>query len=279
MAPYGLDLQYLHYLAHYKDGDWDHAQQIADGFPVRVTSISEARLSAMALFIDVARGSPRSRSAGPGWSHTWRWICSPSTSLTGCFAEDAYWAGDLAGALTAATRLSAAATAWGGEEYGAQVIRPAAVGIAALADQARQARAAGQPADALVAEARALADIARQGVDSKYRVATAIGVDGRGWLARAEAELRRAAGENDPENWQAVVDTFGPGFVYETAKSRWRLAEALAEVGQQGGSAAAVAARCGRSRRSRRDKAAGRTGRPGPPGPARIGSRAVQIAR
>ena len=58
MAPYGLDLQYLHYLAHYADGDWDHAQEIADGFAVRVTSVAEARLSAMALFIDVARGSP-----------------------------------------------------------------------------------------------------------------------------------------------------------------------------------------------------------------------------
>src|SRR5215469_15683407 len=46
MAPYGTDLQYLHYLAHYNDGNWDHAQEISDGFPVRVTNISEARLSA-----------------------------------------------------------------------------------------------------------------------------------------------------------------------------------------------------------------------------------------
>ena len=33
MAPYGLDLQYLHYLAHYADGRWDHAQELADQFP------------------------------------------------------------------------------------------------------------------------------------------------------------------------------------------------------------------------------------------------------
>src|SRR5207342_2883413 len=59
LAPYGLDLQYLHYLAHYADGNWDHAQEIADGFPVRVTNVAEARLSAMARFIDVARGSAR----------------------------------------------------------------------------------------------------------------------------------------------------------------------------------------------------------------------------
>ena len=58
-------------------------------------------------------------------------------------------------------------------------------------------------------------------------------MDGLGWLARAEAELRRAADDNAPEMWQAVVDTFGPGFAYETARSRWRLAEALAEAGSR----------------------------------------------
>jgi DNA-binding NarL/FixJ family response regulator len=30
-----------------------------------------------------------------------------------------------------------------------------------------------------------------------------------------------------------VVDAFGPGFVYEGARSRWRLAEALAEAGRR----------------------------------------------
>jgi DNA-binding CsgD family transcriptional regulator len=233
MAPYGTDLQYLHYLAHYNDGNWDHAQQIADGFPVRATTISEARLSAMALFIDVARGSPRVAERR-AWLEPYMATDSLAEYIAeGLFAEDAYWAGDLAGALTAVKATIGAATAWGGEEYGAQVIRPAAVGIAALADQARQVRAAGQTADALVAEAVGLAEIARQGLDSKRRAAAAIGVDGRGWLARVEAELRRAADDNAPDNWRTVVDTFGPGFAYEAARSRWRLAEALAEAGDR----------------------------------------------
>ncbi len=233
MAPYGTDLQYLHYLAHYNDGDWDHAQQIGDGFPVRVTSISAARLSAMALFIDVARGSP-AVAARRAWLEPYMATDSMAEYIAeGLFAEDAYWAGDLTGALTAVKATIGAATAWGAEEYGPQVIRPAAVGIAALADQARLVRAAGQPADALVAEAAGLADIARRGVDSKRRAAAAIGVDGRGWLARAEAELRRAADDNAPDNWRAVVETFGSGFVYEAARSRWRLAEALAEAGDR----------------------------------------------
>ena len=56
LAPYGLDVLHLHFQAHFADGEWDHAQQLADGFAVRVATIPEALLSAMALFIDVARG-------------------------------------------------------------------------------------------------------------------------------------------------------------------------------------------------------------------------------
>jgi DNA-binding NarL/FixJ family response regulator len=233
MAPYGTDLRYLHYLAHYNDGNWDHAQEIADGFPIRVTNISEARLSAMALFIDVARGSTRVAERR-AWLEPYMAMDSLAEYIAeGLFAEDAYWSGDLAAAVTAVKATIGAATAWGGEEYGPQVIRPAAVGIAALADQARLARAAGQPADEFIAEAVELAGIARQGLHSQRRVAAAVGVDGRGWLARAEAELRRASDDNAPDNWRAVVETFGPGFVYESARSQWRLAEALAEVGDR----------------------------------------------
>ncbi len=233
MAPYGTDLRYLHYLAHYNDGNWDHAQEIADGFPIRVTNISEARLSAMALFIDVARGSARVAERR-AWLEPYMAMDSLAEYIAeGLFAEDAYWSGDLAAAVTAVKATIGAATAWGGEDYGPQVIRPAAVGIAALADQARLARAAGQPADEFIAEAVELAGIARQGLNSQRRVAAAVGVDGRGWLARAEAELRRASDDNAPDNWRAVVETFGPGFVYESARSQWRLAEALAEAGDR----------------------------------------------
>jgi DNA-binding CsgD family transcriptional regulator len=233
MAPYGTDLQYLHYLAHYNDGNWDHAQEISDGFPVQVTSISEARLSAMALFIDVARGSSRVAERR-AWLEPYMAVDSLAEYIAeGLFAEDAYWSGDLAGALTAVKATIGAATTWGGDEYGPQVIRPAALGIAALADQARLARAAGQSVGGIIDEAAELADVARLSLHSRRRVADSIGVDGRGWLARAEAEMRRAADDNAPDNWRAVVDAFGPGFRYEVARSQWRLAEALAEAGDR----------------------------------------------
>ena len=81
--------------------------------------------------------------------------------------------------------------------------------------------------------ARGLVQIAREGAAFTRRPKFVLGVEGRGWLARAEAEWRRAQGDNDPAAWQAVVDVFGPAFVYETARSRWRLAGALAEAGRR----------------------------------------------
>src|SRR5262249_59709978 len=81
--------------------------------------------------------------------------------------------------------------------------------------------------------ASVLIETARQGAAWPRRPKSVLGVDGRAWLARAEAEWRRAQGDNDPAAWTAVLTTFGPAFVYETARSRWRLAESLLEAGRR----------------------------------------------
>src|SRR5215831_16637407 len=208
LAPYGLDLQYLHYLAHYNDGDWDHAQRVADGFPVRVTTDREAVLSAMALFIDVAQGNAR-------------------------LTEHALWQGDTATALAEVAAAIKPQVERSG--YGPQLIRVAAVGLAAQADRATQARFGGDAAaeQAAIEGARVLIETARRGAAYPRRPNWVLGVDGRAWLARAEAEWLRAQGDNDPAAWRAVLETFGPAFVYEAARSRWRLAEALLEAGHR----------------------------------------------
>ncbi len=249
MAPFGVDLHYLHYLAHVADGGWDHAQALADRFAVRPLTVGEARLSAMALFLDVARGSSLVAERRV-WLEPYRAADQMTEYIAaGLFAEDAYWGGDLELARKLAADTIRAAVAWS-ERPAPQVIRPAAVGLAALADQARQTRASGQPVDGLLAEARKLAAVAREGAIGKGK----LGVDARGWLARAEAELQRAEGNNDAAGWQLVVDTFGPGFVYEVARSRWRLAEALTEAGDRDGAqqqwqqAVSVADRLGATR-------------------------------
>ena len=64
-----------------------------------------------------------------------------------------------------------------------------------------------------------------------------MGVEAKAWLARVEAEAARLRGEAAPELWQAAVDGFGFGHVYEQARSRWRLAEALLAAGDRAGAA------------------------------------------
>jgi DNA-binding NarL/FixJ family response regulator len=234
LAPYGTDVQHLHFQCHFADGKWDHAQEIADGFPVRVTSIPEASLSSMALFIDVARGNPVVEER-----HAW---IEPFLSAhgfdgfiaRGLIAEHALWQGDVEEALTQ-TRAALDVVyepPWG---FHPSAIRPAAVAMCALADRAVQARATGDDtaAAAAVTAAGELLQIAREGAAFPKRPKFILGPEGRGWLARAEAEYRRADGDNDPQAWEAVLDAFGPGYVYEIARTRWRLAEALAEAGRR----------------------------------------------
>ena len=233
LAPYGLDLQYLHYLAHYADGCWEHAQELADGFGVRVTTMAEGRLSAMALFLDVARGSPKVAERRAWLEPFWPGDSFGAYIAHGLLAEHALWRGDIATALAEVAAALAELDCEGG--YGPPAIRVAAVGLAARGELARRARAAGDEdtAAAEVAAAEVLIDAAREGAAFPRRPKFVLGVDGRGWLARAEAEWARAQGRNDPGAWQAVVDEFSPAYSYETARSRWRLAEALAEAGQR----------------------------------------------
>src|SRR5579862_4969691 len=234
MAPYGLDVQHLHFQCHFADGKWDHAQEIADAFPVRVTSIPEAYLSSMALFIDVARGNPAVEERRAWIEPFWSMHGFDEFIARGLLAEHALWQGDTAQALTEAQAAIDASfePLWG---YYPSVIRPAAVAMSAHADRAAQARAVGndEAVAAELAAAAELLDAAREGAAFPKRPKFIVGPEGRGWLARAEAEYRRLSGDNDPQAWQAVLDAFGPAYAYEIARTRWRLAEALAEAGRR----------------------------------------------
>jgi DNA-binding CsgD family transcriptional regulator len=234
-APYGTDLQYLHYLAHYGDGDWNHAQELADGFSVRVATNAEAELSAMALFIDVARGHDEVIAERRRWLEP-IWPSAEFAEYTsrGLLAEHALWRGDTE---TALAEIDAAVRAEADEadDYGPPVIRLAAIGLSARADRACRARGAGDDAaaQAEVDAASELIAAARAGAEHRRRPRAVLGQEGRAWLARAEAEWRRAAGDNSAQAWQSVLDAFDHGFVYEAARARWRLAEALAEAGRR----------------------------------------------
>src|SRR5262249_61707678 len=116
--------------------------------------------------------------------------------------------------------------------HGPSVIRVAAIAVSAHADRAIARRAAGDAdgAAAEVAVAKALLDLAREGARYPARPKAVVGPEGRGWLARCSAEYERARGANSPSAWEGVLAAFGPGYVYETARTQWRLAEALPEA-------------------------------------------------
>jgi DNA-binding CsgD family transcriptional regulator len=252
LAPYGLDLRHLHFQAHYADGAWDHAQQIGDDFPVRVTRQPEAVLSAMALFIDVARGNPaadeRRAWLEPFWGDSFVAFIG-----RGLLAEHALWRGDTGLALAEA---QAAISAEGSPRPTPGIIRPAAIALAARADRAVAARASGDEATvaAELAAAGRLLETAREGARYPARPKAVLGPEGRGWLARCEAEYQRARGDNDPANWQKVLAGFGPGYVYETARTGWRLAEALASRGSRDEAARAQAERAWQAAAAAADK-------------------------
>jgi hypothetical protein len=189
LAPYGLDLQHLHFQAHFADGDWDHAQELADGFPVRVTRQAEALLSAMALFIDVGRGNPavaeRRTWLEPFWDDIF-----VAYLARGILAEHALWQGDCEQALAEA-EAAINADAW--PAHSPSVIRVTAIALAARADRAARLRRAGDEAG-LATEAAAgaaLLAVAREGASYPGRPKAVLGPEGRGWLARCEAGGRR----------------------------------------------------------------------------------------
>jgi predicted ATPase/DNA-binding CsgD family transcriptional regulator len=235
LAQYGIDLQYVHYLAHFADGDWDHAQEIADGFAVRVTNPAEARLSAMALFVGVARGTTAVQERLSWLEPMFRRDQFVEYIARGLVAEQALWHGDTKTAVDEVEATIRAAQDMDDRGHGPEVIRVAAVGLSALADDAAMARSAGDEAAAAAAvdKGAEFLALAKAGAANERMPGFALGVDGRGWLRRAEAEWGRVNGNNDPAAWRAVVEAFGPGFAYETARSRWRLAEALAEAGDR----------------------------------------------
>ncbi len=113
-------------------------------------------------------------------------------------------------------------------------VRVAAVALGARADRAAAARSAGITTAVAAEEAAGarLLETAREGARFPERPRSVLGPEGRGWLARAEAEYQRLIGRNDPAGWEKTLAEFGVGYIYETARTQWRLAEALALNGR-----------------------------------------------
>jgi DNA-binding CsgD family transcriptional regulator len=230
-SAFGLSSRVLRGIAYYAAGDWDEAERIAVAVDDRRPAAGP--LSAVALYVEVGRGHTSAeerlvrlapfRDADPYAEYL----------SGGCEADLARWQGDLdrARAVARATLDSQ----WTDYAWSLSGIWPAALGLAAEADRAERARGAGDEASLADAEATAkdLLAIARGELARARERGRQIGPEALAWLERAEAEWTRLQGRSDPDRWAASAEAFGYGYVYEEARSRWRLAEALLLEGRR----------------------------------------------
>ncbi|TDC86742.1 LuxR family transcriptional regulator [Nonomuraea deserti] len=215
-STYGTDLRFLRFLIHYVAGEWDQAETVAGGFPVRVGTPPEAILSSFALFVEVGRGLPAVESR-LGWLRPF-WSDDLAAYMSrGLAAEHALWNGD---PRTALDHVHAVMDRLDDGDSG--TVRLAAVGLWALAGLGST-----DGADELRRRARDAIEAGPTG-DGGH-----LGPEGQAWGLRVEAEWHRVHGRLDVDLWRRVVEAFDYGFVYETARARWRLAEALLAAGDR----------------------------------------------
>ena len=277
---YGIDSRVLRCIAHYSAGSWDEAERVA-----RVADERRPAVSAAALYVEVGRGragaAERLARLAP-YRTTDPYV---AYLAGGCEADLARWQGELERSSELA-RETLSTQEEAGVPWMLSAIWPAALAMAADGDLAERARAAGD--QAAVKEHQAigedLLERARAALQRARDRGRQVGPEAVAWLARAEAEWTRVEGRPDPASWSAAADAFGYGYLYEEARCRWRLAEALLGDGRRQEAAEAarpaheIAERLGAGPLLAELEALGRRGRldlgvepPGQPGAAAPG--------
>jgi DNA-binding CsgD family transcriptional regulator len=240
-SEYGIQARIQRCYVQYVTGAWDDAERLAAELDDRWLAVPS--LSAVTMYVAVGRGSERApmvlerlrrASHGDGWA---------SYMSIGCGIDLACWRGELDRA-SAFLGLVLAELDEADERWELSSIWPATLGLAAEADRAERARAAGD--DDLAGEAVRAGKAMIERIDGVRKSARSlgrqVGPEALAWLVRAEAESSRLDGRSDPSLWEASVDGFGYGHVYEQARSRWRLAEALLGAGRRDEAESAAAA-------------------------------------
>lgn len=233
-AGYGVSLLHFRELLRYHGGDLSPPSTVSDGAP---ESVLES-LAVVGLYAAVARGDqdaiPRARAvqADPGRD--------PFLALVsgGTLIDALTMTGERDEALELARELlDFMRRSW--NEYFLGGIWLGALAMAALADRAAHDRRRDRPVDpADLERGDQLLTQVEQTADRGRPRGGRLGPEGRGWLLRARAEHARLHGTNDPQLWRAVVAEFGDSYRYEAARSRYRLAEALAERGEKSAASA-----------------------------------------
>jgi DNA-binding CsgD family transcriptional regulator len=234
---YGVGLLLYRELIRYMVGDLSRPAPTRDWVP----DSAGKTLSTIELYAAVARGDndvlDRGRAVSVDWER------DPMMTLTsgGCTIDALIWAGEHQAAVDLTIRLTEfMSRAW--NDYFLGGIWLSALGLAALADRAAQTRLAGGDPAADLTVGQTFLDRMEQTARRGRPRGGRLGPEGRGWVVRARAEYSRLIGEHDPDRWRVAMTEFGYGYRYEVARSRWRLAEALAARGDRAAASTEAAA-------------------------------------
>ncbi|MFE2052376.1 AAA family ATPase [Streptomyces sp. NPDC059459] len=224
-SPYPREMRYLRLLVQYTLGHWDECVRAADD--AGVLPAAGGHGAGPGLYVALARGdlsaADRARALLEG---PFDWM---ATLVAGIVLTDA--AASRGDAEEAVRRMRSTVEVLTDDAgvLPAATVRLAALALSAVADRVVELRGAGDGTEAgrwtatakeLLAQARRAAGHGEDGVPQ--------GPEGQAWLARAEAEVTRIEGAGpDPAAWRRAVEGFAHGDVYERARCRFRLAEAL----------------------------------------------------
>jgi DNA-binding CsgD family transcriptional regulator/tetratricopeptide (TPR) repeat protein len=238
-AFYPAELRHLQVTALYVAGEWDASLAEADEL-ARVPEMA-AHVRAAGLLVQVGRGDPAAVER-LAWARGLAPRLNTHMLLTLVVAaaeiDLAAWEGRPETAVEVAERASRRLRELWTTDHLA-VLRLSATALAPVADAAAAARLVNDAAtaDHWAGRGSPLVGAARSAVDVFTSAVGEMGIEAKAWLARVEAEAARLEGRAAPELWHAAVDGFGFGHVYEQARSRWRLAEALLAAGDRAGAA------------------------------------------
>ncbi|WP_322936752.1 helix-turn-helix transcriptional regulator [Nocardioides bizhenqiangii] len=245
----GIELRLLSAVALYVSGDLDGSLKATQAPESPPPDVAAARLAAVSCYAAVAGGLP---DAAPRLAALRQsWDIHPQVALLagGCESDHRAWEGDFSGAVATAERAQSHLDAVEGEGmYGGLWL--SAIGLGALADAAsycRQRRDDSGTA-AAVRQGDVLMERVARIIEGGHGRPGELGPEGRAWYARAVAEHGRLQGEPAVDQWQQALEAFGYGHVYEQARCRWRLADALVAAGDRDGArvhAVAAAAAAG----------------------------------
>ena len=238
-APYGGEARVFAGLVSYQLGRWDDALAIARTDVDQAPSLPAAGLAGVELLVRAGRGDRAGwrallERARPEWVAEGMVAVQSAAAAIDLCGD----AGDLDGALAVhddvvqtMTALWRTPTFQGRIRLSALLLGQLAPALAGL-DPGRRA-ALLERADALAADAETATDLGRHAVP---------GSEGQAWLHRVRAERLRlrwlAALPSDADElcaaWSLSVDAFAAyGHVFETARSRARLAVALRASGAE----------------------------------------------